>query len=33
MFEYKDQTSDPITGATLAEAIKATKIVRKSLNV
>ena len=33
MFEYKDQTSDPITGATLSEAIKATKIVRKSLNV
>ena len=33
MFEYKDQTSDPITGATLSEAITATEIVRKSLNV
>ena len=31
MFEYKDQTSDPITGATLSEAITATEIVRKSL--
>ena len=33
MFEYRDQDSDPISGATLADAIKATEIVRKSLNV